>query len=526
MKLKLFLYNFLKVIFLLFLLPTFVFADIILSEIMYDPDGTDTGYEWIEIKNTYEYSKNLEGWKFCEGADSTVCHSIREEDNLDFNINTNSFGIITDDRNKFLEKNSFDGLVLESTGFSLLNSSGEKLELKNDEGDVVDFVTYNPVSGGVSGDSLSLFIDVWKNGEATPGFDNIEKNGSESGSEEDDFNDSDSFVDEVVPKTYVEITDMVGGKKRIKAEINEIPVVVAGAKIRISGRAYGLTDNEIHSADYFWSMGDGGKNKGKEIFYKYDFPGEYIVSLTTKVGHFTGTDRKKIKVIGPEIIISSVDFENNLVEIENQSNDILNIENWIISVNGDHFIIPENTFIDRKSKIIFTNRIMGFRSFEKDFKILLLFPDKERVFVFKEEMKKVIKTDVVKSVEIKKESGNFLKVELKQISPSFKVNIKSVEASILEEVVYKDEKIEVKENIKNTASMFNAFSNNNGEVLDLSFNDDFFNNNLIHLIFISFLFFIVLVVIFFRILNKEHVEKIDFIDVKNEAKKYNISEIE
>gem|GEM_PF-5114211 len=44
---------------------------------------------------------------------------------------------------------------------------------------------------------------------------------------------------------------MVGGKKRIKAEINEIPVVVAGAKIRISGRAYGLTDNEIHSADYF-----------------------------------------------------------------------------------------------------------------------------------------------------------------------------------------------------------------------------------------------------------------------------------
>gem|GEM_PF-5142888 len=195
-------------------------------------------------------------------------------------------------------------------------------------------------------------------------------------------------------------------------------------------------------------------------------------------------------------------------------------------MNGDHFIIPENTFIDRKSKIIFTNRIMGFRSFEKDFKILLLFPDKERVFVFKEEMKKVIKTDVVKSVEIKKESGNFLKVELKQISPSFKVNIKSVEASILEEVVYKDEKIEVKENIKNTASMFNAFSNNNGEVLDLSFNDDFFNNNLIHLIFISFLFFIVLVVIFFRILNKEHVEKIDFIDVKNEAKKYNISEIE
>jgi hypothetical protein len=41
------------------------------------------------------------------------------------------------------------------------------------------------------------------------------------------------------------------GKKKVKAEINEIGVVMAGAKIKISGKAFGISGVEISGIDFF-----------------------------------------------------------------------------------------------------------------------------------------------------------------------------------------------------------------------------------------------------------------------------------
>lgn len=61
------------VISFLIVFPSATFGQIIFSEIMYDPTGTDGGYEWVEIYNTSQYSKNLEKYKFCEGR--PTCHN-------------------------------------------------------------------------------------------------------------------------------------------------------------------------------------------------------------------------------------------------------------------------------------------------------------------------------------------------------------------------------------------------------------------------------------------------------------------
>src|SRR5262245_23064613 len=39
-------------------------AEVIISEIMYDPQNTDTNREWIELFNTGTSSVNLSGWQF------------------------------------------------------------------------------------------------------------------------------------------------------------------------------------------------------------------------------------------------------------------------------------------------------------------------------------------------------------------------------------------------------------------------------------------------------------------------------
>jgi hypothetical protein len=50
----------------------------------------------------------------------------------------------------------------------------------------------------------------------------------------------------------VEITDVINGKKKLKAEIiDNIPTLIAGAENEFNGRAYGITGVEIKGAEYF-----------------------------------------------------------------------------------------------------------------------------------------------------------------------------------------------------------------------------------------------------------------------------------
>jgi len=55
-----------------------------------------------------------------------------------------------------------------------------------------------------------------------------------------------------IERTYVEISDVIDGKKKLKAEIiDNIPTLIAGAENEFNGRAYGITGVEIKGAEYF-----------------------------------------------------------------------------------------------------------------------------------------------------------------------------------------------------------------------------------------------------------------------------------
>ena len=528
-----------RVVFYFFIIftffPVFCLASVSFSEIMYDPDGSDAGYEWIEIKNNSENKENLKDWKFCEGKDTTVCHSLREDDNPDFNLEGNSFGIITDDREKFLEKNNFSGLVIESTGFSLLNSEGEKLELKNSSGNIIDAIIYNPESGGKAGATLCLIIDVWRDCENTAGNENCisgsnddnSDDGDDNNDNNDDNNENDNQEEEeedepeiFIPNTYVEFTDLVGGKKRIKAEINEFATAIAGARAVFSGRAFGLTDNEIHTAEYFWSMGDGAKEKGKEIYHEYEFPGEYIISLTTKVGNFTGSHKRKIKVIEPEITFSNIDFEKNFVEISNNSSEILNLENWVITIDGDEFKIPDNTYIQNNNKIIFSNKIMGFRDFDENSRIKFLFPNEQVFYTFtkQEPPEETKNTD---NPEPKKTG-----IPNSYTKKQYKPQKNTIHPKVIEEKPKPEDKDESKnkelDNIgAQGASIINSFDVEN---INLNF-DDFFKENIFYLIFLSITGIMVIVILINNLYLKTDEKNIESEKIKKEIEDFKIEEI-
>ncbi len=102
------------------------------------------GYEYIKIFNNTNQTIDLEGWKFVEGFSATkpdgIKHSLNEF-NAGFSLSPNAEAVICQDPIKFSVENNFTGLILDSSWGSL-NESGERLQLLDGEGNVVEDFTY------------------------------------------------------------------------------------------------------------------------------------------------------------------------------------------------------------------------------------------------------------------------------------------------------------------------------------------------------------------------------------------------
>jgi hypothetical protein len=140
------------------------FAQIVINEIMYNPSGTDTGYEWIEVYNSGSSDVDMVGWKFTEsGTDHGL--TVKQGTAL---IPPGSFAIIVDDLTKFLSAFNFSGTIFDST-FSLSND-GESLIIKDNSKVEVDAVIYSKIQGASeNGNSLQKNITEWISALPTPG---------------------------------------------------------------------------------------------------------------------------------------------------------------------------------------------------------------------------------------------------------------------------------------------------------------------------------------------------------------------
>jgi hypothetical protein len=150
---------------LLVFVPKLIHAQVVITEIMYDLDGTDTSREWVEIQNTGSAPVDLSSWKFFE---ANTNHSLVPDGSG--SIAPGSYAIIADNPGNFrADQPNFTGLVFDSS-FSLNNDPGELLALKNDTGTVIDQVTYTAdPSGAYAGKSLQKNGSSWIVATPTPG---------------------------------------------------------------------------------------------------------------------------------------------------------------------------------------------------------------------------------------------------------------------------------------------------------------------------------------------------------------------
>src|SRR3989344_3911678 len=144
--------------------PQVVHGQVVISEIMYDLEGTDTGREWVEIHNTSGVDVDLSSWKFFE---SETNHGLTVAQGSGV-VPASGFAVIADTPAKFLaDWSGYSGVLFDSS-FSLSNT-GELLSLKNGDA-VVDTVSYASDQGALGdGNSLQKSGSSWLPATPTPG---------------------------------------------------------------------------------------------------------------------------------------------------------------------------------------------------------------------------------------------------------------------------------------------------------------------------------------------------------------------
>ena len=321
-----------------FFVFSYVYASVIVSEIMYDLEGADTGREWVEVQNDGG-AVDLTGWKFFEGG---VNHGLTLVQG-DISLSQNSFAVIADNAEKFLlDWPGFSGTLFDSS-FSLSNT-GETIVLRNSELAEVDSVAYLS-EWGANGDGKSL----QKNGSEwivfapNPGLEKKELI-IENNTLEQNFPSENSAVKSgsVPPLSPVPFSSYAGEDKS----------VLAGAEVYFEGQVKGVADDLINTVRFSWNFGDGIVGEGKNIKHTFQYPGTYIVNLNTSLGNYSSSDFLKVDVSPAKLIFSEIK-PGDWVKLKNDSNKVVDISGFGIQVNDSNiFYFPKNSGFAANSFLI------------------------------------------------------------------------------------------------------------------------------------------------------------------------------
>lgn len=368
------------VILMLFVANTlFVNAQLVISEIMYDPEGTDSGREWIEVENTGTEIISLTKWKFFE---ANANHSIDEIDSGVKELQAGEFGIILTDKAKFiLDFPTFTGKVFKSS-FSLINT-GEPLSFKNESGTVVTEYSYD-VSLGANGNknSLQKSPSGWIQALPTPGT----LNATNTTTLPPDDSGSTTPPPASTPTPVVSGTGTKYVVPKIFGAITLPPIALAGVEAELKGQTFTSDGKLVQNSNYSWNFGDGISKYGDTVKHRYKYPGTYYTSL--EISSYVNTssvstiEYSPIEVIAPDVsILEAKDEKGSLyTRIENQTEYILEVSGWIIrrdGYNGEHYVLPRNTFIAPNTAVRIPEEVTGFKKGDTLKTVELLFPNAE-----------------------------------------------------------------------------------------------------------------------------------------------------
>lgn len=362
----------------------FAYADLEITEVMYDVDGTDADREWVEIYNNGDSPVDVSSWSIADYDTSWHYHGITPY--IDSNLGSNSYAVLvrtsqSDFKDFKLKYPNYTGSLFRGS-FDLGNDNG-KIALSTDKKSTTSEVSYD-ASQGANGDgnSLQKIDGVWKSALPTMGIVNKSVSGDTTNTNSTNTNpvfSSGSSSASQVNKKESEVP-------KITTEIIAKSTVINNIEFPIENITLGYSKEHLTHGRFVWNFGDGVTKEeidSKPFTYSYQYPGDYVLSLSYYYNYYSmkpdATDRMTIKVLPAEVYISSVGNDKDaFVELENKSNSEVDMSCWILKGINHSFTIPEGMVILPNKKLKLSPRVTLFDS--EDLKSIMLQNPKGETF--------------------------------------------------------------------------------------------------------------------------------------------------
>lgn len=346
-------------IFLFFIVGSQAKADVYISEIMYDFEGTDTDYEWIELGNDGGEDVDITGWKFNDGSNHNLNIPPANGSVGELVVPSGGFLILASNASTFDSFYNISESIIDTV--MAMNNTEESISLIDDSDSSVDSVAFSS-SMGANGDgkSLQLISNSWVSGNPTPG----ESNSSSGSGSNNNTTTSDTSDEDASTAEDSSLEDF--GLLPYNTQILVPDIIMTGDEIEIQAYTTNQEGMVTHAGNFMWNMGDGNffNIKGTDkIYHIFEYPGSYKINLTYYKRNqrvtVDATDSITVNVISPTLKIESISKDGAVV-VRNASSNTLQIDGWSIVSDGFTFFFPQGSVIMANSAITLSPKTTKF----------------------------------------------------------------------------------------------------------------------------------------------------------------------
>ncbi|MDO8561377.1 MAG: lamin tail domain-containing protein [bacterium] len=363
--------NLLKVVALAALLFPFVtFAQVVINEVMYNPDGSDTGREWIELYNagaadvTMVAGSGNGSWRVSDSSNHTLADPAGGVGRGSLTIPAAGYLIVASDPAQFISGGYAGGLYSVIKSSISLNNNSATTSLIDGSGTLLNSFMYtNDMGGNGDGTSLQKNGNTWIAALPTPGATNATtaytppSNDTNSNTDTNTTTNTTTTTNTPAPtSSYV-----APPEPQIFADAGNDRTVIVAADTEYLGRAYNRKKETVTGQIRFlWNFGDGSIAEGQSVLHHFEYPGRYAVVLNIVENRDAASD--KIIVTAEPAKLALAALPDGSVTIGNNAGRDLDLSRWIVRSLGRFFVMPQDSIILAGESLRIGEKTLGFRS--------------------------------------------------------------------------------------------------------------------------------------------------------------------
>lgn len=327
----------------LFFLPTYSHAAVVFNEIAWMGNEASANDEWIELYNDGTEAVSVDGWIVSDGMNLEIV--------LTGSVAPGQYAVLerTDD-------SSAPGVAFLIYAGALTNV-GATLSLYRADTSLEDRVAGGENWENIGGDNLTKETaqytpSGWVTAKGTPGSSNAQYIAEVEGEPEDEISDEAGTKEPVSKSVSSDSSSVISKLYRTPREV--LTTIIAPSRIYVKQEvsfeleSSGISDPILNSLTHEWNFGDFNTASGEEVSHRFDYPGEYVVTLHSHYKAYDAYARKTVTVLPVSFSLSTSAVGD--IQVRNDARYEVDLSGYSIIADGT-LVFPQGTIMLPNSTI-------------------------------------------------------------------------------------------------------------------------------------------------------------------------------